>query len=111
VRRKFFEIWDVESSNVMDPSNTIYLHYLIDNFEIKQIEGKLLTIVESIGLPDTQEKAVKGLVRQAVWDVVEKPPRQIINEHEGHKLYLFMQELEKSRIGGSVATVDKKKSK
>ena len=38
--------------------------YLVENYEIKQIEGKLLTIVESLGLPSSQEAAAKELLRQ-----------------------------------------------
>jgi hypothetical protein len=56
--------------------------FVIWPYEVGDIEGKLLTIVESIGLPESQEKAVKGLVRQALWDIVDKPYRDIISGNE-----------------------------
>jgi hypothetical protein len=81
-----------------------YCHYIVESFKVKNIEGKLLTIVESIGLPETQEKAVKGLVRQAIWDVIDNVNVPIVYDgQEGHKLYLFLEELRKSRIGAMEA--------
>lgn len=50
------------------PSQISLASLVIAPWEIQSIEGKLLTIVESIGLPQKQEEAVKGLVRQAIWD-------------------------------------------
>lgn len=41
--------------------------YVITDDQIRHLEGRLLTLVESIGLKDTQEKAVKDLVRNEVW--------------------------------------------
>ena len=75
--------------------------YLVENYEIKQIEGKLLTIVESLGLPSSQEAAAKGLVRQAIWDVIEKPYRGYIWESDYHKVWEFMEGLKKSHEGSS----------
>jgi hypothetical protein len=35
---------------------------------VSHLEGELLTIVESLGLPERQEKASKSLLRQRLWD-------------------------------------------
>lgn len=32
------------------------------------MEGELLTLLETLGLPETQERAIKSLVRQRLWD-------------------------------------------
>ena len=32
------------------------------------MEGELLTLVETLGLAETQEKAIKSLIRQRLWD-------------------------------------------
>jgi hypothetical protein len=50
--------------------------------DIQNIEGKLLTIVESLGLQTKQEEATKSLVRQAVWDEVYKPYRVWVSQVE-----------------------------
>ena len=34
---------------------------------IGHIEGKVLTIIEALGLPKSQEEATQSLVRSAVW--------------------------------------------
>ncbi len=44
--------------------------WLIHDYAIQHLEGKLLTLIESWGLKDSQEKAVKDLVRQEVWSVI-----------------------------------------
>ncbi len=51
--------------------------YLQDNtplfirgFVFKNLEGRLLTLVESMGLPEKQEEAVKGYMRREVWGTV-----------------------------------------
>jgi hypothetical protein len=35
---------------------------------ISHIEGKLLTVIEALGLPKAQEEATKSLVRRSLWD-------------------------------------------
>jgi hypothetical protein len=44
--------------------------YFIEDDEVRRLEGRLLTIVEAVGLPTKQEEALKGLVRQEVWQVM-----------------------------------------
>ena len=41
--------------------------FIIRNWQFSDLEGRLLTLLESLGLPDKQEDAVKSLIRQAVW--------------------------------------------
>jgi hypothetical protein len=47
--------------------------YVIEDYLISRLEGRLLTMIESIGLKDTQEKAVKDLVRSEVWQTLTQP--------------------------------------
>lgn len=35
---------------------------------VSHIEGELLTLIESLGLREAQEKAIKSLTRQRLWD-------------------------------------------
>jgi hypothetical protein len=39
-------------------------------YQFKQLEGKFLTLVESMGLSDKQEHAIKSYVRRELWDFV-----------------------------------------
>lgn len=45
--------------------------WIVQDRAIQHLEGRLLTLVESIGLREGQEKAVKDLVRSEVWKLVE----------------------------------------
>lgn len=38
------------------------------NYQFRELEGKMLTLLETLGLPDKQEKAIKTQVRRAIWD-------------------------------------------
>ena len=38
-----------------------------ENFP-EQIIGKVLTLIEAMGLPERQEGSVKDLIRQVIWD-------------------------------------------
>ena len=44
--------------------------YAVTEGFIPTLEGQLLTLVESFGLKETQEKAAKDLVRQTIWKAV-----------------------------------------
>lgn len=44
--------------------------YVIPVHSVSYMEGKLLTIIETMGLKEVQEKAVKDLVRQAIWNSI-----------------------------------------
>jgi hypothetical protein len=91
-RTALFENGEVESRNVMsnkpkyapsplvargDGVNTIIV---VREYDINDIIGKVLTIVESAGLPTKQEEAIKGLVRQAFWNTIDVPTRVILSE-------------------------------
>jgi hypothetical protein len=41
---------------------------VFDDSYLSHIEGKLLTLIEALGLPEVREKSVKSLVRGAIWD-------------------------------------------
>jgi len=44
--------------------------WIIQDYQIQNLEGRLLTFIESFGLRESQEKAVKDLVRQEVWNLI-----------------------------------------
>lgn len=44
--------------------------YYITEEQISNLEGKLLTQIEAMGLQGSQESAAKSLIRQEVWDLV-----------------------------------------
>jgi hypothetical protein len=98
----FFEIGDVESSNVM---NTACIFHEGD---IKNIEGRLLTIIDSLGFEAEQKSAVKSLVRQAVWDEVDKPYRIWISSELEEEVWKHQEERKK---GQRSEAPEKKKSK
>lgn len=43
---------------------------LVTNQYIQNLEGRLLTLIETLGFNETREQAIKGIVRQHVWDIV-----------------------------------------
>ena len=43
--------------------------YGIQEYQLSHLEGRLLTLMESLGLRDTQEKAIKDLVKNEVWNL------------------------------------------
>jgi hypothetical protein len=45
--------------------------YVIAQAQISFVQGRLLTLIESFGLKDSQEKAAKDLVSQELWRVYE----------------------------------------
>jgi hypothetical protein len=70
-----------------------------------------LAAVESIGLPEKQESAVKGLVRQAVWDDINAPTCIMFMEHEYPKVYSLINQITEAKIGGTVEIRPLSKSK
>lgn len=44
--------------------------YYITEDQISNLEGKLLTFIEAMGLEKSQESAAKSIVRQEVWELV-----------------------------------------
>ncbi|MDE2098534.1 MAG: hypothetical protein KGL39_14870 [Patescibacteria group bacterium] len=43
--------------------------YVIAQDQISYVQGRLLTLIESFGMKDTQEKAAKDLISQALWEI------------------------------------------
>lgn len=54
--------------------------YAIEEYRLSHLEGRLLTLMESLGLRDTQEKAIKDLVKNEVWRLTS--PCFIINAED-----------------------------
>lgn len=52
--------------------------YVIFPTEIGNIEGRVLTVLESLGLPPTQEKAAKDLLRKSIWENIYNPYRLFV---------------------------------
>ena len=44
--------------------------YVLPENQISNLVGKLLTLVETLGLQEKQEKSFKSIIKQAVWDNV-----------------------------------------
>ena len=75
--------------------------YVVQNHDIKQIEGKLLALVESLGFSEKQEDAVKSLVRQFLWQPFNDPSTPIVWESEYHDVWQFLEELKAKKVAGS----------
>ena len=60
---------------------------LVTLSDVQNIEGVLLTIVDSLGLQTEQGRAVKSLVRQAIWDEVHKPYRVWVSDEMYEEAY------------------------
>lgn len=57
----------------MSKNNAIIGHlyeggYIVTDAQLSYLEGRLLTLVDSWGLKDSQEKAGKDLLRQELWN-------------------------------------------
>ena len=86
--------------------------YAVQNHDIKRIEGKLLALVESIGMSSGQESAVKSLVRQFLWEPFNDPNTPIVWEDQYYELHQFLEKLREERIAKrSSDSEGKKKSK
>ena len=44
--------------------------YALSQYQLSHLEGRILTLIESWGLKETQEKAVKDLVKNELWNMV-----------------------------------------
>lgn len=54
----------VGANTAMPPSDS---SYLVNGYTVDHLVGRVLTLIETLGLKDSQEKAVKDLVRQEIW--------------------------------------------
>lgn len=43
--------------------------YVLFDYQISNLEGKVLTLIESLGLKDTQEKATKDIARDMIYSL------------------------------------------
>ena len=94
-----------------DPANSVHalvsqsLHYGID-----RLIGDLLTILESVGLPEKQEKAVKSQITKAYYERYGKTSEGLIHicfalmrtddPNTGNSLGEFAPRMNTDRIGG-----------
>lgn len=56
-----------EGRPIFDEPNLPIMHR---QHQFSYFEGKILTLVETIGLPEKQESALKSLMREKIWDFV-----------------------------------------
>lgn len=59
--------WD-EASRIAPIHSMDNLPLMHRQWFFRDFEGKLLTLLESMGLPEKQENAIKSYVRNLVWD-------------------------------------------
>lgn len=59
-----------EELKIFNTEQTEYVNALTANILLNDTKGKLLNIVEGIGLPDKQEKAIKRSVTNVLHDTV-----------------------------------------
>ena len=57
-----------EGAKIFTPAHIEYVVALVGNVLLNDTKGKLLNIIEGIGLPDRQETAIKRLVINALYD-------------------------------------------
>lgn len=73
-----FEIWGVKSSKVMkkitetskgsNSSGTLMGGgYIFSGHGVDHLVGRVLTHIETLGLRESQEKAIKDLLKQEIW--------------------------------------------
>ena len=73
-------------------------------WSVSSLEGVLLTFLESLGLPERQEKASKSILRNSLWDWYRSNPS--VREVEGD-----YGKLEYISLGSGVSTDSPKKKK
>ena len=65
---------------------------VMDSQFLGNITGRVLTIAESLGLPDKQEEAIKGLLRQAIF---KDEHRTVYIDDELHTAIRNQQQIER----------------
>ena len=68
--------------------------------DFKNLVGKVLTVIDSLGMKESQEKAVKDLLSQSIWKVYEHP-RYVYDYNKFGELQVY--EDEKCSSSGKVA--------
>jgi hypothetical protein len=57
---------------MLNDKNTIWVHeFNVERFD--HFLGRVLTLVETLGLGETQEKAFKDIIKQEIWSLWEHP--------------------------------------
>ena len=59
-----------EANRIAPLSEMTNLPIMIRQWAFSNFEGKLLTLMESMGLPEKQENAIKSYLRQELWEFV-----------------------------------------
>lgn len=60
------------SKNTKTPLVGYGAGYVVSTDIVKVVEGRVLTIVEALGMKETQEKSAKDLMRAAIWNVISE---------------------------------------
>lgn len=64
--------------------NIPYCSRLATEGTFRMLEGRILTIVETIGLPQKQEDAIKSIIRSDIWEIWNSDmPMVLPKEAEG----------------------------
>lgn len=71
--------------------------YLISSKHLQIMEGKLLTLVELLGLGATQEEAFKSELRQRIWGGTALKHGTLIFAHEMPALLCHISDIEEKR--------------
>lgn len=61
---------------INEPIEELTSKVMIHGFNVERFEtfmGRVLTLAETLGLPERQEKAYKDLLKQECWSFWEKP--------------------------------------
>jgi hypothetical protein len=95
------------STKLNDTRNTFLMMFS----DMQTIEGKLLTIVDSLGLESQQGNAVKSLVRQAIWDEVHQPYRVWITDEMVETAHKEWSQYQGHGFSGGIVRTYKEKSK
>ena len=68
--------------------------YAISSESPDRIVGRVIGIIEAIGLTEKQEESVKGLIRSAVWDVFQDAVCITDKRHSEIRMEYFKQKRE-----------------
>jgi len=74
--------------------------YVIFDSTPSHLEGKVLTILETAGLPQKQEEALKGLLRNAIWETIHESSVYITPER--HQVIRDAYWAKKKEVGNEV---------
>ncbi len=85
---------NVSSNSLPYPYESVYA---ISPYQLSHLEGRLLTLIESWGMKESQEKSVKDLVRKELWDIVT--PCFIISSEDHTALRVKYEESGSGSVG------------